>query len=295
MMGPMPAPSTAPSSPRWFRLLTVACLLPALFAACGETELPPPLPAEATQSVPTDRPAKKVLAAAVRRMRKSDTGTFTSAIGATRDQGSYRLSGPSAEVSRIIDGGESGKTGFTDSIRTPQGVWLRIRTASMNPKRVCWVRTGDALGTTTEDIPGAFAGAVGAALTAKGKRWNDEEIMGTVNLVQALLAVDPSLAVAPELLTITDARAKASFTVANGRLVGWSATSAHLLLALAKEGVELKGSLKPLSELDDFVVDVQFDRQGRKVTVSPPPPERVIAAEPADTLLKRGRACMRRK
>lgn len=287
MMGRMP-------SSRWAGLLSAICLASALLVGCSETEHPPHLPA-ASEAVSTDQPAKKVLARAVRRMRAADTGTFTTAIGSTRDQGRFHLSASSAEISRVLSGGDSGRTAFTDSIRTPDGVWLRVRTGRMNAERACWVRSGDALGTTTEGIPGAYAGAVGAALTARGARWHQDEILGSVDLVQALLTIDPALAAAPELLSLTEARTKASFTVLDGRLVGWRATSAQLLGALAKADADLSGSLKPVAELDGFVVDVQFDRQGRKISIRAPEPDRVIAAHPSDTLLERGRACMRRR
>jgi len=285
----------AMSSTRLARLLAASCLLPLLLAACGTPESPPPMPTASADAVPTDQPAPKVLSAAVRKLRKADTGAFTSAIGATRDQGRYALSRESASVSRIITAPEGGETAFTDSVRTPDGVWLRVRTARMNPRRACWVRSSGALGTTTAGIPGAYAGAVGAALTAKGKRWNDEEISGTVDLVQALVAVDPSLAAAPELAPAVGARVPASFTVGDGRLRGWSTTSGQLLGAVAKAGIATDGRLRGLADLDGFVLDVQFSRQGADLAVSAPEPDRVIPAEPADTLLKRGRACMRRK
>ena len=288
MMEPMPVSHL-------LRLLAAACLLPALLAACSGVEKPPPLPDGSVAGVPTDQPAEKVVAKAVRRFRKADTGTFTSAIGATRDQGRYHLSEENAFVSRLVTAPEGGQTAFTDTVRTPDGVWMRIRTAKMNPKRACWVRSGDALGSTSQDIPGAYAGAVGAALTAEGTRWNDEEVTGTVNLVQALLAVDPSLADAPELAGIGKARTRATITVEDGRLTGWSATSAELVGALAKAGLKARGNLRSLTQLDGFVVDVQFSRHGRSVDVTRPPEKRVIPAQPKDTLLKRAKVCMRQK
>ncbi|WP_235736731.1 hypothetical protein [Nocardioides alcanivorans] len=282
------------SSLHWARMLAAGLLAPALLVSCGGHESPPPMPQSSARDVATDRPAPKVLTAAVKRFRKADSGAFTSAIGVTRDEGEFQLSHKSASLSRIISA-EGSETAFTDSVRTPKGVWMRVRTARMNAERACWVRTGNALGTTTDDIPGAYAGAVGAALTAQGKRWDGEEITGTVNLVQALLAVDPALAVAPELAEVTQARVKASFTVRNGHLLGWSTTSSQLLGALAKAGLEAKGSLRGLADLDGFVLDVQFTGPGSSVDVAAPEPRRVIPAEPADNLLKRARACMKQR
>ncbi|WP_110208697.1 hypothetical protein [Nocardioides daejeonensis] len=277
---------------RRIRLLVAGSLLPLLTVSCSDPELPPPLPESEVNDIPTDQPAPKVLATAVRKLRKDDTGAFSVAIGTTRDQGRFQLSADSASLTRIVSA-QGVETAFTDTIRTPGGVWVRLRTAKMSPRRTCWVRMTNALPVTSAEIPGAYAGAVGAALTAKGKRWNKDQISGSVNLVQALLAVDPTLITAVELASALDARVPASFAVSGNRMTGWSTTSAQLLGALARAGLKATGALKPLADLEGFVLDVQFTKQGNNFEVTAPQPARVISKEPADTLIKRAKACAR--
>ena len=59
--------------------------------------------------------------------------------------------------------------------------------------------------------------------------------------------------------------------------------------------IDLAGGIRSLAELDGFVVDVQFSRQGRSIDVTRPEEKRVIPAQPQDTLLKRAKVCMKQK
>ena len=279
---------------RLARCALAAALSAGLLVGCGDDgEISRPVPPEQLTGVDTDQPARQVLARAVARLRKRDTGTFNAAIGANRDSGRFRLSARSAVVTRTVSAGST--TAFSDSARTPGGVWLRVRTPAVNEKRACWVRSGDALGETTGGIPGAYAGAVGAALTARGRRWDREEIVGSVNLAQAMLTVDLGITQSLRVAAVPDARVPASFLVRDGELLGWRTTGAQLLGAMAKAGLKADGELEAFGALDESTIDVQFADLGLEVDVSAPAPDRVIAALPADTLLKRAKVCARRK
>lgn len=291
MMWPMssPRPST-----RLLRSALVAVVSASLLVACGDDgEISRPVPPEALTGIDTDQPARKVVAKAVRRMRRLDTGTFNAAIGMQRDSGRYRLSANSTTVTRTVTSG--GATAFSDTVRTPGGVWLRVRTPQVNEKRACWVRSGDALGPTPGGIPGSYAGPVGGALTARGRRWDRDEILGSVNLAQVMLTVDLRVAQSARVAAVPEARVPAILTVRDDDLVGWRTTGAQVLGAMAKAGLKAEGELAAFAALEESTIDVQFTGLGDKVAVAAPDPGRVIAALPAETLLKRGKACARQR
>lgn len=279
---------------RLTRCVIAAALTATMLGGCGnDDEISRPVAPEQLTGIDTSKPARKVVTKAVARLKKQDTGLFEATIGANRDSGRFQISTDSAVVTRTVSA--VGTTAFTDSARTPDGVWLRVRTREANPKRACWVRSGGALGTTPGDIPGAYAGAVGAALTAQGRKWDRDEIVGTVNLAQAMLAVDLGVAQSVEVAAIPEARVPASFLVRDGNFVGWRTTGAQLLGAMAKAGVAAKGELKAFATLEDVTVDVQFTELGTDVDTSAPEAKRVIDALPAATLAKRAKACAQAK
>ncbi len=286
MMWPMPLLSL-------LRCTVAALLAMTLLAGCGDDEISRPVSPEQLTGVDTDKPAPKVVARAVSRLKKQDTGTFEAVIGSNSDSGRYRLSTRSAVVTRTVS--SAGTTAFSDSARTPEGVWLRVRTPQMNEKRACWVRSGDALGTTPEGIAGAIAGAVGGALTARGRRWDGDQVIGSVNLTQAMLAVDLGVTSSLELAAVPTARVPATFVVRDGDFLGWRTTGAQLLGAMAKAGLKAEGPLSSFAALENVTIDVQLANPGTKVDVAAPPATRVIAAEPAETLLKRAKVCSRQK
>lgn len=232
--------------------------------------------------------ARSAVRSALARWVQADTGVFTQTTtfpgGSMTTSGAYRMSTRTSRTSLSVDSPDGRHFDFrligirdTNYMNGPWPgalgrCWLRMTLGSI----------GEATGLETVAGGGGLPANVGALSYARGTRTSrvdDDQVIGTVDLVSAASMFGSGTLKLFDDTTLS-APIGAEFTIVDGDIVTWEITGQSLVAALDREGLLSGVSDDIRTGLLEFAVDVDYDQVGSaEVAVRPPDRAHVMSGE----------------